>query len=197
MRLFLVIFSLAFFVVSNLSYAADRKYVEFPHPAILAELDGKRAIVFFVKNEYSEAVNSLGGEGHVHAIDVYSVPQGGGPVSYAGSAPLGDIISVFFFTTKHGEKYLYVLSSEDGRDRGLEGRVFNAINYSMSIIDGELVVRDYPGDLQYFDLSGCFDGRDLKSGKMMHCPFHDVQTTKVYLKSLEQGGASFQGLDRP
>lgn len=197
MKVFSLIFSLIFFVTASVSGAADRKYVEFPHPAILAELNGKKAIVFFVKNSYSASINSLGGGGHIHDIDVYSVPQDGGEVSYAGSAPLGDIVSAFFFISKYGEKYLYVLSSEDGRDRGVEGAVFNAVNYSMSIIDGKLVVRDYPGDLQYFDLSSCFDGRDLETGKIISCPFHDAQTTKSYLKSLEQGDASFQGLERP
>ncbi|WP_141099373.1 hypothetical protein [Pseudomonas nitroreducens] len=197
MKVFLPIFSLILFVASNMTSAAGSKYIEFPHQAISAELNGKRAIVFFVRNRYSKELNSMDEKGHVNDVDIYSVPQEGGEVSYAGPAPVGNIISAFFFISKYGDKYLYVLSSEDGRDRGVEGRIFNAMNYSMSIIDGRLVVRDYPGDLQYFDLNGCFDGRDLDTGKIMRCPFHDAQTAKNYLKNLEQGGASFQGLDRP
>ncbi|WP_207882044.1 hypothetical protein [Pseudomonas sp. 30_B] len=196
MREFLVVFLFIFFC-ARLSWATDREYVGFPHPAVLAELDGKKSVVFFVRNTYPGLINSSGGEGHIHDIDVYSVPQDGGEVSYAGPAPDGNVISAFFFTSKNGEKYLYVLSSEDGRDRGVEGRVYNAVNYSMSVIGGRLVVRDYPGDLQYFDLSGCFDGRDLETGRIMRCPFYDAQTTKKYLKSLEQGGPPFQGLNRP
>lgn len=197
MRGVLAIFVLFALFCSRLSGATGREYVEFPHPAILAELDGKRSVVFFVRNNYSELINSSGGEDHIHDIDVYSVPQDGGEVNYAGPAPVGNVISAFFFTSKNGKKYLYVLSSEDGRDRGVEGRVYNAVNYSMSVIGGRLVVRDYPGDLQYFDLSGCFDGRDLETGRIMRCPFYDAQTTKKYLKSLEQGGPPFQGLNRP
>lgn len=197
MKKFFQIFSLFLFIYASVSGADDKRYLEFPHPAILAELDGKKSVVFFVRNNYSELINSSGGEDHVHDIDVYSVPQDGGEVDYAGPAPVGNVISAFFFTSKNGEKYLYVLSSEDGRDRGVEGRVYNAVNYSMSVIGGRLVVRDYPGDLQYFDLSGCFDGRDLETGRIMRCPFYDAQTTKKYLKSLEQGGPPFQGLNRP
>lgn len=180
MRIFFLIFG---FVLSQGACASD-DYIGFSHQAIVAELDGRKAIVFFVRNNFSGEINDLG-EVHVFDGGVYSVPVEGGEILYGGGLPSGEIKSVFFFTTKAGERNMYVLSVEDGAERGIEGLIYNAQNYSVVVSRGRLIVKDFPGDLQYYDLADCFEGTNKESGEKYSCPFHDAESLKNHIRKLE------------
>ncbi|MBD9631645.1 hypothetical protein [Pseudomonas sp. PDM19] len=165
MRKYSLIFSLLLYFLPLVGARADVGYIEFPHSAVIAELNGVKSLVFFVKNNYAREVNGVKAQGFVHDVEIYNVPQMGGEVERVGVAPEGDVISVFFMVDRGGDKLMYVLTSLDGAARGFKGKIYNANSYSMFVSNGRLVVRGLEGDIQYDALSNCFDGTDLETGE--------------------------------
>ncbi|WP_236200011.1 hypothetical protein [Pseudomonas pseudonitroreducens] len=184
MKKYFLIFSFVLLFLPFVSVRAGVDYIEIPHPAVVAELYGKKSLVFFVRNSYAREINRIDTNGFVHDVEIYSVPQNGGEVQRVGVSPEGDVISVFFLTGRGG-KLMYVLTSMDGESRGIKGRIYNANSYSMIISGGRLVIRSLAGDIQYDALENCFDGVDLETGEKKECPFHDAKTAKEYIKTLD------------